>query len=190
MAAVRAVLPRVYFCICCLCCLFVACAASQNETWECIYFPTHANDTEGIYINISVIFYDWSYITQVNSSTHLLEYSGRYEAAREGGKISLTNFAYNHENVKQMVGLGLVVFAEAIKFGLMNATQVKVMTDHLCARVLSPTNATAAHFNQTQFVIWFEQSSAQAKLWNIELVKPLFSCWLVMWVSIYLRRRR
>lgn len=165
-------------------------AASQNETWECIYFPTHANDTEGISINISVIFYDWSFITQVNSSTHLLEYRGRYEADREGGKISLANYAYNHENVKQMIGLGLVVFAEAIKFGLMNATKVKVMQDHLCAMVLLRTNATSATFNQSQFVIWFEQASAQSKLWNIELIKPLFSCWLVMWVSIYLRRQR
>lgn len=190
MAAVRAVLPRVNFFICGLCCYFVACVAAQNKTWECIYFPTHANDTEGIYINISVIFYDWSYITQVNSTNHLLEYSGRFEADREGGKISLTNYAYNHENVKQMVGLGLVVFAEAIKFGLMNATKVKVIKDHLCADVRSPTNVTAATFNQTQFVIWFEQSSAQFKLWNIELIKPLFSCWLVMWVSIYLRRQR
>lgn len=190
MAAVRAVLPRVHFFISCLCCLIVAGAVAEDETWECIYFPTHANDTEGININISVIFYDWSYITQVNSTSHLLEYRGRYEAGREGGKISLMNYAYNHENVKQMVGLGLVVFAEAIKFGLMNATQVKVMKDHMCAKVESRTNATTATFNQSQFVIWFEQSSAQFKLWNIELIKPLFSCWLVMWVSIYLRRQR
>lgn len=190
MATLRAVLPCINFFICCLCCILVDSAASQNETWECIYFPTHANDTEGIYINISVIFYDWSFITQVNSTTHLLEYNGRYEAAREGGKISLTNFAYNHENVKQMVGLGLVVFAEAIKFGLMNATKVKVLKDHLCAQVQTRANVTEATFNQTQFVIWFEQSSAQFKLWNIEVIKPLFSCWLVMWVSIYLRRQR
>lgn len=190
MAAVRAVLPRVYLLISCMCCYLVVCAATQDKTWECVYFPTHANDTEEIYINISVIFYDWSFITQVNSKNHLLEYRGRYEADRQGGKISLTNYAYNHENVKQMIGLGLVVFAEAIKFGLMNATKVRVTRDHLCAAVLSHTNVTRATFNQTQFVIWFEQSSAQFKLWNIELIKPLFSCWLVMWVSIYLRRQR
>lgn len=190
MAAIRAVLPRVYFFISCLCCFIVVGAAAENKTWECIYFPTYANDTEEIYINISVIFYDWSYITQVDSPNHLLEYRGRYEADRERGKISLSNFAYDHENVKQMIGLGLVVFAEAIKFGLMNATSVQVTKNHLCASVSSPTNATAATFNQTQFVIWFEQSSAQFKLWNIELIKPLFSCWLVMWVSIYLRRQR
>lgn len=190
MATVRAVLPRVHLFVSCVCCFLVVSTAAQNETWECIYFPTHANDTEGIFINISVIFYDWSFITQVNSTNHLLEYSGRYEAGREGGKISLTNFAYGHENVKQMVGLGLAVFAEAIKFGLMNATKVRVMKDHLCAAVLTRSNATKATYNQTQFVIWFEQSSAQFKLWNIELIKPLFSCWLVMWVSIYLRRQR
>lgn len=190
MATVRTVLPRVNFFICCLCGFFVASFAVKDETWECIYFPTHANDTEGFHINISVIFYDWSYITQVNSTSHLLEYRGRYEASREGGKISLINYAYDHENIKQMVGLGLVVFAEAIKFGLMNATRVKVMKNHLCALVLSRSNATEATFNQTQFVIWFDQSSAQFKLWNIELIKPLFSCWLVMWVSIYLRRQR
>lgn len=90
-----------------------------------------------------------------------------------------------------MLALGLAAFAEACSVGLFgNVTQVKLQKNGLCFLNQTEVPQYFGELNTTQFVAWFEAAAVQSQVWHIELIRPFFINWLVLWVCMYLRRRR
>lgn len=155
-----------------------------NETWHCLHFPFQTGVSEDISINFTVLLTEFYNIKPLGKGVYSA--SDNLAPEVESFKVQLTNEDHFRNN-SFLGALGLLVFAEAVAVGLFNGTKVKLGNNSLC----SNGNVIIGHkeINQTQFVTWFRDAAEQQKLWHIEFIKPLLSCWLVLGVSFALRRR-